>query len=83
MDVRLWVATQRVLMADFGSSRSRQQHGIHEIAAGLCRNGIIDLDEREGADQRVEGETTLRMMAQQFRNERLRIAVALNDADDE
>src|SRR3546814_3221783 len=50
--------------------------------ARLCRDRFVDLVEGEGLDEPIEGKTPGGVMRDQFGDEALRIAVALDDPED-
>src|SRR3546814_14137419 len=58
------------------------QHDLDAVAARLCRDRFVDLVEGEGLDEPIEGKTPGGVMRDQFGDEALRIAVALDDPED-
>ena len=59
-----------------------EQHGFDDAAGGGFGLSVVNFGEREGLDQALDGELAIPPELGQLRNERLRIGVALDDADD-
>src|SRR5262245_19545989 len=57
-----------------------QEHGLDHVAPGAGLLGLVDLVEREGLDQLVEGEPALAPQLDQLGDEDLGHGIALEDA---